>query len=608
MSVSDETKSKVVNLREAVEARKVEEAEKLAAGTDETPPGTGGPDDPRFVMRCLEANERGDGILYAALHRGKYVYVKARDEKAKAWFRWGGHHWEIDKADFHHAGVEDVAMVYQRELDRLYPELAEAKEELAVVKDRLERAAETAAKCKKDKDHEGAAVADAECNQAKADAAVIQSRIARLKAQNKEFFNRVKRLRSLGGAKSCVEWSHKLGPDGLFIYGDECDRRPMLLPCANGVIDLETGELLPGNPDDYLVRAIPVNYTGIDTPAPDWERMIDEIHGNNNPLYSFIHRFFGYCITGKCTEQVYACFIGEGANGKGTMFEILREILGDLSWSINPELLLDSKVNKSPDGPSPAVMSLQGRRLVVASETDDGRKISAANIKRFTGDDTLTARNLFDKFDINFTPTHKLILYTQHPPRGLASDFALKRRLLYITYNLRYVDDPEYHARMEPLQAECFRKKDPELKAKLREQKEGILAWLVRGCLLWQRDGLCIPDSIRVAVEEISRKEDYVQQFLEAVGKNEERPGVPLSPEHGVTFKALYERYAKWYREEIANDEKDKRFLLSKRKFGERLRAKGYHFPDKNRTSGTQMVLGITFDGVNYEDQFVWRG
>jgi len=585
MTNKEDTISDLEVMRADVEARAAEEAEQL----DKEQPaktGSGGLDDPKFIMECLANNERGDGILYAAMHRGQYVYVKSRDEKAKAWFRWCGHHWAIDKGDFHHAAVEAVALKYQEQADSVSERIAELREE-------LETEDAKASNCKAADDQEGRIRANKAAEK-------LSANIKRLTDKRKSLYRRVDRLRSLRGAKNCLEYAHKIGKDGLFIYGDEVDQKPMLLPCANGVIDLETGELVNGRPEDYLVRAIPVAYQGIDTPAPIWEQMIYEIHNEDQELVDFVHRFLGSCITGIDTDQVYACFIGEGANGKGTMFEVLREILGELSWSINSELLLDSKIAKSPDGPSPATMALQGRRLVVASEVDEGRKISAKNVKLFTGGDTLTGRNLFDKFDTNFKPTHKLVLYVNHAPRGLAADFALKRRLLYITYQLRYVDDVEYHARQEPQQAHLFRKKDPNLKRKLLAEREGILAWLVRGCLLWQDGGLKIPDSIRAAVEEVARKEDYIGQFIEAVCTHVEAS----DGEHkGITFKALYERFAKWYKDEIGAEEK---YLISKRKFGESLRKKGYLMPDPRTSSGKQGVCGITFEDAGYDDQFLW--
>lgn len=588
MSVENKEPGKVVDLRAAVEARAREEAEKLGPPTEEEK-SAGGPDDPRFVLECLENNERGDGILFAAIHRGKFVYVKSRDEKAKAWFFWSGHHWEIDKADFHHAAVEEVALKYLREAGRVSDEIATLKQELADVEQRADN-------CKDAEDVEGEKTARAKAER-------LASQIKRLGNKRKDLNRRVDRLRSLRGAKNCLEYSHKIGRDGLFIYGDEVDQKPMLLPCKNGVIDLETGMLLDGNPADYLVRAIPVEYKGIDEPAPHWEKFIADIHCDDPALIEFIQRFFGYCLTGTDPEQMYACFIGEGANGKGTMFEVLREILGELSWSINPEMLLDSKQQKSPDGPSPSTMSLQGRRLVVASETDEGRKISAAQIKRYTGGDTLTGRNLFDKYDTNFQPTHKLVLYTNHAPRGLAADFALFRRLLYIEYPLRYVDDVKYHQQQDPQNVHIYRPKDGGLKQKLRAEKSGILAWLLRGCLKWQSPGdggLKIPITIRAAVEEVRRKEDYLEQFLETVCQADH-------PGNCIAFSALYERFVKWYAETHGDGKRDDRYLPKKRKFGEQLRKKGYILPDPKTTSGKQYVSGITFEGSTYDDKFYWR-
>jgi len=595
---------KVIPISDQVQQRVLEEDAHIPP--EEEKVGKGGPDDPTFVYQCLMNNERGDGILFATLHRGQYVYVKSRDEKAKAWFYWSGHHWEIDKADFSHAAVESVAMVYQREATKINPDVESAKESLDDANARIKRFNSLAKELKK---------ADAtldemvECNnegqKAEDDAALYAGIVKTLKAKQKKFLDRADRLRKLSGAKACLEWSHKLGQDGIFIYGDEVDQKPMLLACINGVVDLETGELKDGNPDDYLVRAINVEYKGINEPAPVWEKFISEIHQEDEAMIEFIGRFFGYCLTGRDPEQVYACFIGEGANGKGIMFEILREIFGELSWSINPELLLDSKMQKSPDGPSPSTMSLQGRRLVVASETDEGRKISGGQIKRFTGSDTLTGRNLFDKYDTNFTPTHKLVLYTNHAPSGLTADFALLRRLLYIYYPLRYVDDIPYWSNLEPNNAHLFRPKDSELKKKLQAEKPGILAWLVRYCLKWQdpdNGGLQVPDSIRAAVEAISKNEDYIGQFIDQVIE-------PLSPlddgrEQGLSFSAIYERFEKWYGDSKGSgDQKsDRQYLPKKRKFGEYLRKKGYWLPETKFTSGKQYVAGICFEGFTYDD------
>ncbi|MEI3478433.1 MAG: hypothetical protein V8Q84_04185 [Bilophila sp.] len=46
----------------------------------------------------------------------------------------------------------------------------------------------------------------------------------------------------------------------LLVYPEQLDSKPSLLPCPNGVINLETGELQQGNPRDYLLTACATEY------------------------------------------------------------------------------------------------------------------------------------------------------------------------------------------------------------------------------------------------------------------------------------------------------------------------------------------------------------
>ena len=72
--------------------------------------------DDSFVKSCLDANERGDGVLYATLHNGRYLYNTT--PKDGSWMRWTGIVWEQDDfRDAFHA-VESVALQYeQRSMD-----------------------------------------------------------------------------------------------------------------------------------------------------------------------------------------------------------------------------------------------------------------------------------------------------------------------------------------------------------------------------------------------------------------------------------------------------------------------------------------------------------
>lgn len=566
-------------LRAQVEARNREEAEGLAsAAPPKKEDGGGGPDDPRFVFDCLANNERGDGILFAALHRGRFVCNKSK--KDKAWMKWAGHHWQYDHLDEAVRAVEQVALTYLQQAGRISEEIAEMREHF--------RAAEKKAEAREAADDLDGAFA------ARAEAERLSGEIERAGRQRAALTKRVDRLRSVRGAGNCLTWAHCIDQP-LAIVGDEIDRRPWLLPCQNGVVDLRTGELHPGRPDDLLVRAVPVAFpegpevrhylaTGEGFQGENWERFIREIHQEDQPIIDCVHRVLGYAVTGLRTEHFIACFIGEGANGKGTLFETLHDTLGELAWSIEPELILQQKNARNASGPNAEIMSLQGRRLVVASETEEHRRISAAKVKRLTGGDTLTGRAPHDKYEINFRPTHKLVLYTNHPPKGLASDFAMFRRLLYFWYPLRYVDDPEHHRTNDPQNAHIYRQKDGGLPDKLKEEASWILAWLVRGCLLWQAEGgINPPAKLRAAAEAIRLEEDLLGRFLEDVAEQ-------ADPDDRVPFKEFYDRFSQWYGENV--DDSD-RYRPKKKAVTDQLRRKGYRVPSARETGGQVYVYGV---------------
>jgi len=552
---------KVVDIRAQVEARVQEENEHIPPQKEQGSKH-GGPDDPKFVRDCLNNNERGDGILYASMHRGLFLFNKIQDR----WYRWEGHYWTPDIMNTAVEGVEKVAMRYQIATDPISADIAELTEKRNKAKAEAER-------CKENDDLEGKLTAESEeerCNQ----------RIKKLSAERKKLYERANTLRGKVRVQKAMWWAHCV-PGALAVKGDEFDRKPMLLPCKNGVIDLETGRLHDGKPEDLLVRALPIEYDP-NAKAPDWLPFLNEIYQGDEDKTNFNRRLLGYCLTGLTVEQFLACHIGEGGNGKGTLFELMHYLMGPLAWSINPELILEQKNPRPTAGPSADIVSLYGRRLVIASETDKNRRIGAANVKRFTGEDTLTGRSPHDKDETNFKPTHKLILYTQYAPKGLTEDFALMRRLLLIEYQLRYVDDLETWKRREPQNAHLFRQKDGGLSERLRQQAPGILADLVRGCLEWQKaGGLKPPDSIIAAAEAHRQSEDHLARFVKEACH-------PVDdPDHRERIGDFHKAYMAWYANEISSKD---RYQPSKIQVGKELVRMGYR---KESQSGQTWVYAI---------------
>lgn len=130
---------------------------------------------------------------------------------------------------------------------------------------------------------------------------------------------------------------------------------------------------------------------------------------------------------------------------------------------------------------------MKGVRFMSASEGPEGKHMDEPMIKSITGDARITARFLFGQF-FEFTPTHKIFLATNHLPVIKGADNGIWRRLRLVPFEATFTKGPGGNMNenlMEELQAEM----------------PGILAWAVRGCLEWQKEGLGIPARVKAATE-----------------------------------------------------------------------------------------------------------
>jgi len=401
--------------------------------------------DVAVIRDCLYRGETGDGDLLTALYHGSIVY----DHAEGAWYTWGGQHWTVDKTNGIYRHVSDhVAAQY-----------------LALAAD-----ARNAGKDEMAKEALGRALA-------------LRNR------------RRVENVLFLAARPH------------LGVTGEDWDKDPWRLAVANGVLDLQTGTLCDGLPGDWIKTAAPVDWHGPDAPCPQWEKFLSEIFNSNEETIGFMQRFLGYSLTGLTVDHVFPILWGEcGRNGKGTLLETLADVLGsDLTTSTQADALMD--VHQSAGGgPQPFVFALRGKRLVWASETNEGRRINASLIKLLTGGDRLNVRTLHTR-PVEFKPTHKILLLTNTRPHIPASDKAVWERVVLLPFTERFVDDPDP---ANPHDHE----RNPHLREQLNTEGPGILAWLVRGCLDWQKAGLCIPAHLGEATKGYRKLEDTFGQFI----------------------------------------------------------------------------------------------
>lgn len=341
---------------------------------------------------------------------------------------------------------------------------------------------------------------------------------------------------------------------GIPVLPEELDRDPWLLTCLNGTIDLKSGDLREHRREDLVTKLAPVEYDPT-AQCPAFLTFLRHIMAASDPLIEFLQRAVGYSLTGQTSERVIFLLYGTGANGKTTFLELLRKLLGDYALRTPTSTLL-----VKPDGGIPNDLArLKGARFVSASETEQGKRLAEALVKDVTGGDTISARFLGREY-FDFRPECKIWLATNHRPVIRGTDKAIWDRIRLIPFT---VTIPEGE-------------RDPGLLDKLSAELPGVLAWAVRGCLDWRREGLGTPPEVRAATEGYRNEMDLLAGFLEDC--------CFVDPQAQATAKLLYSAYTKWC--EDAGERAE-----SQRSFGLRLAERGFQ-PDKG-TGGRRVWRGL---------------
>jgi putative DNA primase/helicase len=293
---------------------------------------------------------------------------------------------------------------------------------------------------------------------------------------------------------------------GIPILPATLDADPWLLNCGNGTVDLRTGTIRPHERGDLITTLCPTEYTaGAEVECPLWELSADRVFGGNPALTGFSQRLLGSAIVGTVVEHILPIFWGDGSNGKGAMLETVMDVIGpDFACKIAADVLLASKGDRHPT----ELADLHGKRLVVASETDDGRRLREGLLKEITGGDTIKARRMREDF-WQFKPSHTLILLTNHRPTVRGTDHGIWRRLCLVPFTQKFWDADRGETGPPELQA------DKHLRDRLRAEHSGILRWLVAGCIQWQANGLQEPDEVRAATADYRATQDVLGAFLD---------------------------------------------------------------------------------------------
>ena len=218
----------------------------------------------------------------------------------------------------------------------------------------------------------------------------------------------------------------------LGIKVSDLDKNPNLLNTPGGTYDLQKG-MAGEQPHDSadLITKITECSPG-DEGMDIWLEALDTFFCGDTELIEYVQKVIGLAAIGKVYEEFIIIAYGDGANGKSTFWNTVARVLGTYSGKISSDILtMGNKVNAQPE-----MAELKGKRLIIASEMQEGVRLNTAMVKQLCSTDEIQACKKY-KDPFHFVPSHQVVLYTNHLPKVGANDDGIWRRLKVIPFNAK---------------------------------------------------------------------------------------------------------------------------------------------------------------------------
>lgn len=306
----------------------------------------------------------------------------------------------------------------------------------------------------------------------------------------------------------------------LAVSVSDLDRDEDLLNTPAATYDLKKG--MGGaqlhDPDDLITKM--TSCSPGDGGKKLWEDSLELFFKGDRELMEYVQQIVGMAAVGKVYQEHLIIAYGDGANGKSTFWNTLSRVLGTYSGKLSAETLtMSCKRNVKPE-----MAELKGKRLIISAEMEEGMRLNTAVVKQLCSTDEIFAEKKY-KAPFAFTPSHTLVLYTNHLPRVGANDDGIWRRLIVIPFNAKIKGDSDIKNYADYL---------------YEDAGPYILKWMIEGAKKAIRMNFKtpLPECVMEAIEAYREDNDWLGHFIN------ERCDVDAS----YTEKSgeLYQRYREY--------------------------------------------------------------
>ena len=283
----------------------------------------------------------------------------------------------------------------------------------------------------------------------------------------------------------------------LEIQPSDLDADPYLLNCPDGTYNLKLG--LAGRKEHDAADLITkmTAYAPGDEGKDLWLDSLDLTFRGDRELIDYVQQIVGIGAVGMVNLEAMIISYGEGSNGKSTFWNSIAGALGTYSGNISADTLtVGCRRNVKPE-----LAEAKGKRLLIAAEMEEGMRLNTSTVKQLCSTDEIFAEKKY-KDPFSFTPSHTLVLYTNHLPRVGAMDAGIWRRLIVIPFNARITGSSDKKNYGEYL---------------LSNAGPYITAWIIEGAkkAIASDFRIPLPKVVSEAIENYRKDNDWLGHFIE---------------------------------------------------------------------------------------------
>lgn len=275
------------------------------------------------------------------------------------------------------------------------------------------------------------------------------------------------------------------------------DAQENFLNTPSATFDLEKGLAgeRPHRSSDLLTKI--TNCAPGDEGKQLWEDALNLFFCGDQELIDYVQETVGLAAIGKVYVEALIIAYGEGRNGKSTFWNTISRVMGTYSGAMSADALTAGcRRNVKPE-----IAELKGKRLVIAAELEEGMRLSTSILKQLCSTDQIRGEKKFkDPFD--FTPSHTVVLYTNHLPKVGASDDGTWRRLIVIPFHAKIEGSSDIKNYADYL---------------YEHAGSAVMGWIIEGAkkVIEHEYKIKPPKVVADAIAEYRGMNDWLSQFME---------------------------------------------------------------------------------------------